>query len=237
MSFLKQEGPQLSTVVKAHLCNSLGISEVAARQRVSRAKLPVKKLGIINFPRNAKFLYLEDQFSSPQYWLRLNSVISKSNTSYGLALAALLARGGVCLEKHFPIICGAPIKQKKHLSADVILARLVEAKILKRYYKSGSNLISISQKDIDTDFYAENLFGRLAVESVLIESIQTWLKNLNLVSYNSIKTRDGDILPTVGTFAWDISGPTYLNLLSKRKGLMESVLAFGFAMFTWAALD
>lgn len=215
--FLMREGPQLSTTVTAYLCSVLGISEVAARQRVSRAKFPVKRLGIITFPRKARFLYLEQQFGSPYYWKSLRAALTENNTAYGLALTALITRGGVCLEKHFPIICGSPYRQKGHLSSEVVLERLVQAGLLKRHHHDGHDLVSIAQNEGAITASTEEMYVRLMAETALIGSVQTWLKNLNLVSFNSIRTRDDDVVPMVATYAWDITGPSYLNPLLGAK--------------------
>lgn len=211
--FLAQEGPKLSTDVTAHLCSVLGISEAAARQRVSRAKYPVKRLGLITFPKRARFLYLEQQFGSPYYWRNLKAALSKNNTAYGYALTALLVRDGVCLEKYFPIICGSPTRQKGHLSSAVVMDRMLQAGLLKRERYDGLDLITLARNEGEVGYSAEQLFGLIAAESILLDAIKGWLQKLNFVSYNSVRTRDDDVLPMVATYPWDLSAPSYLHPL------------------------
>jgi len=214
--YLKSHGPQLSTTVAEHLCNRLGISRAAARQRVSRTKGSVKRLGVLPFPRKARFLYLEEQFASPWYWQNLEQVLRENTTAYGYALSALLARDGMCFETYFPIICGAPEKQKGQLSASVVLDRLIEAGLVERVHAHGFAFISIRQKAETTQQIIPYILGRYEAERLLIDNVGTWLKNLNLVSYGSVRTRFDQDLPKVGTYYWDVSGPSYLSPMLKR---------------------
>lgn len=214
--FLKSSGPHLSTTVAEHLCSYLGISSAAARQRVSRSKGSVKRLGVLPFPRKARFLYLEEQFASPWYWQNLREALRDNTTAYGYALAALLARDGMCLERYFPIICGAPDKQKGHLSASTVLERLLDAGLVERIASNGLSLISIRRDAETTRKKIPAFLARLEVEKLLIENVEVWLKNLNFVSYGSVRTRYDKELPKVGTYSWDVSAPSYLNPMLKR---------------------
>lgn len=42
------------------------------------------------------------------------------------------------------------------------------------------------------------------------------MKNLGIVSYDSVVTRDGATLPKAGTFAWDLTAPSYLGFMLKQ---------------------
>ena len=224
--FLKSNGPQLSTAVAEYLCSYHGISPVAARQRISRTKGSINRLSMLRFPRKARFLYLEEQFASPWYWQNLEAVLRENTTAYGFALSALLARDGLCLERYFPIICGAPDKQKRHLSASAVLEGLLEAGLVVRVPSGGLSLISIRRNEQATHQKIPNFRARLTVENLLIDSVSTWLKNLNLVSYYSIRTRNDEKLPQVGTYNWDLSAPSYLNPMLKRSKKGEFVQGF-----------
>lgn len=214
--YLKSNGPQLSTTVAEYLCSYLSISPAAARQRVSRTKGSVKRLGVLPFPRKARFLYLEEQFASPWYWENLETALQDNITAYGYALSALLARDGVCLEKYFPIICGAPEKQKGHLSASTVLDRLLESGLVERVSSRGLSLISIRRKEEVTRDIIPVTLSRITAENLLISNVENWLKNLNLVSYGNVRKRDDQDLPKVGTYNWDVSAPSYLNPMLKR---------------------
>jgi hypothetical protein len=54
--------------------------------------------------------------------------------------------------------------------------------------------------------------ARLVAEGALLESIKEWLRKLAFASYNSIRYRTGtqEPPPQMGTFAWDLTGPSYI---------------------------
>lgn len=214
--FLSNNGPCLSSEITAHLVTTLNISPVAARKRVSRLTGNVRRLSYITFPRKAQFMYLEQQFGSPYYWVKLVDVLMQTNTAYGHAIAALRQRGGVIPERFFPIICGAPIKQQKHLSPETIFTRLNEAGLLKRVtLPSLGDCISIVQSDDYYDSLAPMVRTRLITEGFLLTAVRDWLRKLGIVSYGKVATREDDALPRVGTFAWDLTAPSYLGPMVK----------------------
>ena len=100
-TFLKNDGPALSSDVAAFLVDQLGIAPATARQRVSRARGDVKRLGGIVFPHRSRFLYLQGQFGSPTYWDRLGRALIDTNSAYGFAIAALRQRGGIVPAREF----------------------------------------------------------------------------------------------------------------------------------------
>lgn len=214
--FLEEHGPQLSSGVADYLVKTLGISSAAARKRVSRLAGNVRRLGYVTFPRKARFMYLEQQFGSPMYWENLVEALMRTKSAYGNAIAALRQRGGVVPERLFPIICGAPVKQQKHLSPDTIFIRLNEAGLLTRVTLPGlGDCIAIVQADDYYDALAPIARARLITESFLLAAVSDWLKNLGIVSYGKVATREDDTLPRVGTFAWDLSAPSYLGPMVK----------------------
>ncbi|MFJ5391142.1 hypothetical protein ACIPUF_09940 [Pectobacterium sp. CHL-2024] len=68
---LKEGGPCLSTELARFLVDQHNLSPEAARQRISRQVAPVKRLAYLKFTRNARFMYLQDQYGSPWFWDRL----------------------------------------------------------------------------------------------------------------------------------------------------------------------
>jgi hypothetical protein len=111
-SILKANGPSLSSFVVKHL-QKVGLKPEAARQRVSRATGAVKRLFGIQFPNREKFLFLETQFATSQFYERLIQALYSTRSCYGRALMGLHVRGGSILESHFPIASGSPVKSSK----------------------------------------------------------------------------------------------------------------------------
>lgn len=214
--FLRTTGPSLSSDVTQHLISKLHISPAAARQRVSRVGGQVKKLAYVTFPRKARFMYLEEQFGSGSFWHRLVAALLLANSAYGLAIASLLQRKGLIPEGHFAIACGAPIKQAKHLSPDTIYKRLNEAGLLEKVSVSGlGTCIALIQQEGHYENSASDVRVRLIIESFLLTAVRDWVRKLGLVSYEKVATREAEKLPMVGTFAWDLTAPSYLGFLTK----------------------
>src|SRR5579872_1119670 len=90
---LRYKGPCVSTALVAALVKEHGLTPATARQRVSRATT-IKKLAHILFPHRARFVYLQSDYGSPEFWIALTRDLLANSVSYGGGLAALLARGG-----------------------------------------------------------------------------------------------------------------------------------------------
>ncbi|VVT16081.1 hypothetical protein [Hoeflea sp. EC-HK425] len=222
--FLKQSGPSLSSEISDHLVKTLRISGDAARKRVSRLPEGVKRLGFITFPRKARFIYHEQQFGSELYWERLIAALQKTNSAYGFAIAGLRLRSGIVPEAHFKIMCGAPVRQSKHLSPDTIFERLEKAGLLQKIDVPGLGYcICLANYEGRYDKLALCVRARLVTESILLTTIRDWVRKLGLVSYERVGTRDGVNVPMVGTFAWDMTAPSYLGPMSRigRDGVVK----------------
>ncbi|TIQ62005.1 MAG: hypothetical protein E5X41_30630 [Mesorhizobium sp.] len=218
-TFLDTFGPCLSGQVADYLV-SLGVSRATARKRVSRAtdgqSPSVKKLAGITFPRRARFVYLQRDFGSPRYWSALESALLKDNSVLGLGLAAIRERDGVVPVAHFQIACGSPLKQLKHLSPDSVFERLRAANLVQKLNVNGlGDCIVLAQAHDHYDHVADDAKVRLITESLLLTAIRDWLRKLGIASYDRVNTRDGKALPLVGTFAWDLSAPSYLAPMLK----------------------
>lgn len=212
VKLLGKRGPSLSTELAQQLVKG-GMTAAAARKRISRLSPGVKRLAFLPFARNARFLYLENDFGSPRYWGALITALLDTRSAYGLALAALRQRGGIMPLQHFPIACGAPLRQKRHLSPETILQRLKKAQLIGEYFILGVGpCVALLQGPGRYDDAKVEIRARLLVEDILLKAIADWLKRLGIVSFGKVAVRDsGPAQPTVGTFAWDLSGPSYLG--------------------------
>lgn len=209
---VRNYGPQLSTEVGRILVETHGLSPAAARQRISRASPEVSRLAYLPFSRNARFLYLEKDFGSDQYWRNLIKALQENNSCYGLALAALRMRGGIVLKEHFSIVCGAPMRQAKHLSPETIAERLIKASLIKEFDIPGvGNCLALIQGPDQYDSQAGDLRARHIVESILLEAVKDWIRKLGIGSYDKVKIRDDPDAPKIASFAWDLTAPSYLG--------------------------
>jgi len=216
-AILKAQGPGLSSDICAVLERD-GLGAAAARQRVSRVGGSVRKLSGLTFPRSAKFLFLESQAGTRRYWEALIRDINTSSPAYAAALAGMLSRGGVILERHFPIVCGSPYLQKGQMSAATVLQRLKAADVINSTDVAGIGAcLTLSEGVFINATDSAALRARLVTEKILLSAVRDWARRLGAASYDKIEIRDDQAeLPRVGTFNWDLAGPSYLRPMVRR---------------------
>lgn len=215
---LRQTGPCLSTELARLLVEQYGLTAEAARKRISRQPASVKRLAYLKFPRNARFVYLQDQYGSPWFWEALVKALFETSPAYGGAIAALRQRGSLIPKSHFFIACGSPLAQRGHLSPQTVLDRLAQARLLEEIDVPGIGPCVARAQEIS--FYAElipDMQARLVVEDIMLKAVRSWGRSLGLISYDKAKIRGEETtFPQVGTFAWDLSAPSYLGGLIER---------------------
>lgn len=215
---LKEAGPCLSTELARLLIERHGLTSEAARKRISRQPASVKRLAYLKFPRNARFVYLQEQYGSPWFWDALVKALLENSPAYGGAIAALRQRGNLMPKPHFFIACGSPLAQQRHLSPQTVLDRLIQAKLLEEIDVPGIGpCIARAQELAYNAELIPDMQARLVVEDIMLKAVRGWARNLGLISYDKVKIRCEDpSLPRVGTFAWDLSAPSYLGGLIER---------------------
>lgn len=211
---LKTLGPCLSTDLSEVLVKNYGVTPAAARQRVSRGAPEIKRLAHLPFARKARFLYHQDEFASPRYWDCLYQAIFATNGPYARALGAAQARKATPTA-HFLAACGAPIAQKKQISAQTVLDRMIGADVLVEHVLPGLGPCVMTKKiyeshEAELEDFASEIRSRLIAEQILLDSVLEWLRRLGMTSYNAARSRS-DAMPRIGTFAWDLAGPSYLT--------------------------
>jgi hypothetical protein len=225
---LTDHGPALSSTLRARLQNlNPKLSDEAARQKIARAGSTVKRLKGLNFPKGAVFHYLESSFGTDAYWDALLRDMSQSSSAYGFAVSALQARGGMVTRSQFDIICGAPALQKKQLSAQTVLERLLAVRLFTTCTIEEVEYVRFDARTpIDVRPLAELKARRLA-EKIMLLAVRDWARKLGIASYNTITLRDeAPAQPKVGTMHWDLAGPSYLLPLATRQS--EEKLKPGF---------
>jgi hypothetical protein len=217
-SVLLSEGPCLSSQVAERLQDA-GLSAAAARQRIARAGEQVFRLQGLVFPRGARFLYLEKSFGTRQFWESLLRDIGKASPAYSAALGAMLGRGGVVPVRLWDVVSGSPIRQKGQLSSQVVLERLLAVRLLERVEVVGVGpCIALSSNSLSGRADDAAFKARLATENILLLALRDWARNMGAASYNKVAIRtDSAELPKVGTFVWDLSGPSYLRAIIRRQ--------------------
>lgn len=207
---LKKLGPSSSSKIKDSLVAG-GLSEEAARQRISRSKGHIRRLTTIKLPRRESFLYLDSQYGSYEFWNSLVRSHTETNSAYGIAMQSIMDRGGAIPKSFFSIVSGSPIKLKKHIASNHILKNLVSCKLLKieNDEELGECVLIDAQGTLDYSGI-DALRARLVVEDIIVKAVLEWSRKIGLASYNAIKKRTLQKVQIFGQFGWDITSPSYI---------------------------
>ena len=214
-AILMSEGPCLSSRLRARL-ERAGVSAAAARQRIARSNAGVKRLKGLVFPRGVRFLYHDSSFGSKQYWDALIRDIGEASPAYAAAVAALEARGGIVPRGYWDVVSGSPLRQRRQVASEIVLERLLAIGLVELV-----DLIGVGPCVALNGYFSRRddaaLKARLTTEKILLLAVRDWARKLGVASYDSIAVRDdAGSLPRVGTFAWDLTGPSYLRAMVRR---------------------
>ena len=212
---LKAKGPSLTSELIEHMV-AQGISASAARQRITRSKNEHKRLAGLRFAKNARFIYLEDQFGRPEFWTAIERAFQSSGISYWGAVVGLRARGGCCPKSMFPAVCGAPLARVRQLSPERILERLSAIQLLEEFKDPETQDAYVRfyphSYHRDSDARAKAL---MLAESVALLACRDWARKMGFGSYGKFRLRGDPELPVVSGIAWDMSAPSYLRPLAR----------------------
>jgi hypothetical protein len=112
---LQKAGPCLSSHLVELLTDANNISPENARKMISRAVQSGDISSIKNlFPKREHFVYRKEAYGSEAFWDSLTDQLIKSGSAVGLAIIALMARGGIVPVGHFGAASGSPLAMKKN---------------------------------------------------------------------------------------------------------------------------
>lgn len=207
---LRRFGPMRgSRLVK--LLQDEGLSAEAARQRLSRAKPPVRKFPLKLLPKNEGFYYLQDQRNRDPFWANFLRDMRESNSLYALALDGLDARGGVVPYDQFAVISGAPTKpMKRQLTSERVLNTLVDAGFIEIWSSDVDDARYVGLRDRKPYNFPKN-----PAELILLDAVRDWARKLGFASYNRIAIRGEEELRPIGPFLFDLAGPSWLAPLQQ----------------------
>lgn len=220
--YLTNHGPGLTSGLIEAMTKS-GLSPAAARQRITRAQATYTRLAGIRFAKNARFIYLEDQYGGPDFWNAIERAFKASGPSYWGAVVGLKARGGRCPKSMFPSVCGAPLARNRQLSPDRILERLCAIRLLEEEIDAatGETYVQFRPHSYHKMSYAR-LKALLIAETVTLQAVRQWARCMGFGSYGKFQIRGEGDLPVVSGVAWDITAPSYMRpLVSARAGALK----------------
>ena len=191
-----------------------GVSAVSARQRIARAGDGLVRLAGLRFPHNARFVYLDDQFSNKDYWLALERVFREHGKSYWSAVSGLKARGGVYPRKFFAGVCGAADVRMRQLSPARILDRLKAIQLLEEFNEdvTGEPFVKFKPHTYGRDAIGQ-VRACLVAENVVLHGMKEWCRRTGFASFEKVLLRGDDSAPIVSSITWDLSTPSYARPL------------------------
>lgn len=215
LDLLKLYGPCLTSDLAKSMVES-GLSNAAARQRITRAQGDIKRLAGLRFAKNARFIYLDDQYGTREFWEAIEQAFKSNGAAYWNAVTGLRSRGGVCPKSMFPIVCGAPMARTRQLSPERIFERLCAIQLLEEYQEdeNGQTYIQFHPHSYHKDSEAK-FKATLLAEFVALQAVRDWARKIGFGSFGKFKLRGETELPVVSSVAWDMSAPSYMRPLAR----------------------
>jgi len=206
---LEHRGPLRGSDLARHL-TSAGVGPATARKRIQRAMPPVHRLTRIRLPHNETFLYLASQFQSPVFWEALLAAFDTTGSAYGVAVRAIEGRGGVVEARRFDVVSGSPLAPLRGHATSATIRRALEEVGMLRSVKipSVGECLELVTMPVARNF--GSIRANALAEEILLAAVANWARDIGLVSYDKVATRGPQaVLPTMGKFGWDLSGPIY----------------------------
>lgn len=213
IAFLNSHGPAVSTVLVKKLVEN-GIGADAAKKRISRevARRTIQRARGIELPHRESFLFLKEQFKSPQFVENLWIEHAKANSIVAIAMHGLHSRGGLIPIGHFAGVSGSPWRVKKQVSHERVREFLLKYGLAEqRYHEEHGECIQISSGvPIGVPNSPSRMKARMVAENITIGQLTRWLSQMGMIGYESAKIRSGQAQPEFGQFHWDLTAPSYV---------------------------
>ena len=209
IDILNRYGPMLSGKLARIFEKEYGVSNMAARQALSRARSPVNKIYTLSFEKNQKFFYLEHQFMSQKYVDRLLEAIQESSQVNWIYICAFQSQCGYVSKSILPALVSSPVNNVKgHKLHQRVIEDLVKCHVIEDYDETRWKL---SDWVSDTGQNLSRSTGIEVVKKQIIHDFASWARNINLVGYDSFKT----IFESAefANFQWAFTAPSYVQPL------------------------
>lgn len=211
-----KEGPCQSSKLKNLLINKEGISDDAARKRLSRLSSPIARVSGLSLEKNEVIYYLEEQRNSSLFKDSLRKILEDSNTAEGRVIRAIGLAGQTIPLSYLAKSSGTTFvdKSPKHVFINKVLERLLNLGLIEKLEDSKYSILvapsgwELMKADVRANF---------EIEDIYLSMIKSWLIKLGICSTKSISIRNDETCRQYGMFEWDLMGPSYLNgFLGKR---------------------
>lgn len=227
VDLLERKGPMLSGDLARAFEKAYGVSNEAARQALSRAGMPVKKIHSLSFEKNQKFFYLEKQFMSQRYWDGLLQAIKSSSQVNWSYIRAFDAQSGYVSKELLPAMVSSPVqKVKGHKLHQRVIDDLLKCRIIEEYDETCWKLCD--WVPVSSDNFARSR-GLEAAKKQVVRDFAGWAGKINLIGYHSAKTLTGSA--EFAHFQWALTAPSYVQPLyndkQKKPGFVVADIFYG----------
>lgn len=214
---LDEIGPCLSNVLIDHLVAG-GLARATARQRIHRHP-DVLAIDGLTFARGARFIHLTKHKNTVKLRKALRDAILSSGGAYARAVTAVGLRRVVPIWQ-FPAASGSPLQRKGQLGSEDVMTRLVSVGLftIVDVPSLGPSITMSDRSNTIPTIEISTAVARNSVEVSLLEAMREWARRLNFSSWDAAVVRQPDAAsPEVGSFAWDMTCPSYLLPLRRWK--------------------
>ena len=210
-ALLKLHGPTRAARLAEAMAAETGLKPEAARQRLSRAKPPVRRFPFPLLPKREGFFYMEADRNTERYWVNLVRDLRETGSIYGLAIDGFMARGGVVPTDEFAVVSGAPVALRGQVPSEVVAGRLIDLGVMTAQDVPGLGSCYVANRYAVADHLPlSEVRARLLADSVVLDGLREWVRRNGFASWNKIALRNDDHDRLVGQFKWDLTGPSYL---------------------------
>lgn len=208
---LRIKGPGLTSDIIDEMVKD-GLSPATARKRIQRGEASYNRLAGLRFEKNARFIYLDEQYGTQIFWERFEEACSRSGKSYWATIAVLRAKGGKVPVAMFSRITGAPLARKGQLSPVRIFERLEAVNLLKKISEGEREYIQFKPPYFGQDELQVVQANEIA-ETIALHGIMDWARRIGFGSYSKFELRDNEVQPAVSGIIWDLTAPSYIRPL------------------------
>ena len=208
---LQTKGPLTTRAVKQVLVES-GLSDDAARKRISRATGGIKKYSKIQFPKKIQLLYLTPHLKATAAFRKaILNALKETGAIHYHALQAISLFGGLSTKQNFMVLSACPVDRKKKITFDKLLKELSDTDLVTLSHENSEDWVISNCPSHLSPKAIQNTTIIQTIHELLFKPIEDWLKKNSLVSYNKVKRFN-----EFAGYYWHLTAPSYLLPLIKK---------------------
>lgn len=201
---LGTHGPMLSGDLGQLIEKSTSLSKEAIRQRISRAKEPVKKIAGF-FSNNQTFLYLKKHQDTKAFSDGFKAALKSSAKRFHSILLALEYHKGYLSANQLPSYAFSPVQKLiGHKQYNAILDEMQSLSLVMK----EDDLYKINPTYSESKPDQQKYRAIEIAKNFILNQFHNWARDTGFTSYNT-----GTFHSEFGKLLWNFTSPSYLNSL------------------------